>query len=74
MKINKNLNWKTFFLRLTILLSIPSFIIGYIIGNNMLGKFSFAIFMGVFTVILLWDVYIAIRWLYRGLYKNEDTD
>lgn len=74
MKINKNLNWKTFFLRLTIILSISSFIIGYSYFIDYYDDFLNAIVMSGIIVIFIWALYFGIRWVYSGLYKKEDTD
>ena len=67
MKINKDRNWKKFFIRITIILSIIVIIINFIILSNTTVSIYEAIIAGIFFAGVVWAVYYVIRWLNKGL-------
>ena len=75
MKINKDLNWNKFFIRLTTLLSIIAFIIGFIIGANPASPDEnedlFGLITGLFFAIPVWVLYFSICWIYKGLHNKD---
>ena len=68
MKTDKDLNWKKFFLRLTIILSNP---IAFIIGVSIIPTYSGLeyLFVGILSAIFVWAIYFAIRWIVKGLHS-----
>ena len=73
MKINKDLNWNKFFIRFTTLLSIIAFIIAFIsIGDFTTGDFASAIVLGLLFAAIVWGLYYAIRWIYKGLHNKDE--
>ncbi len=75
MKINKDLNWKKFFFRLTIVLSSIAFIIG---GNIDTYGDLFVLLHGIVVAssvwalyFAIWALYFAIRWIYKGLQHQD---
>ncbi|MCG9129604.1 hypothetical protein JT359_18600 [Candidatus Poribacteria bacterium] len=80
MKINRNLNWNKFFIRLTIVISIIAYIATWITlciknpyGFMLLEKqVVIYAFIGTLAPIAVWSLYFAIRWIYRGLQKDAN--
>ena len=69
MKINKNRNGKMFFIRLTTLLSIITFIT-FIIGcNNIDDLVSRLMLLEILLIPIGLVLYYPIRWIYKKLYN-----
>ena len=68
MKTNKDLNWKKFYLRLTVILLNP---IAFFIGATTIDTYNDLeyIVVGLVCAISVWVIYFAVCWLVKGLHS-----
>lgn len=68
MKTNKDLNWKKFYIRLTVILSNP---IAFIIGATTIDTVQVleSIVCGLVCAVFVWLIYFAVCWLVKGLHS-----